>query len=48
MPHFDLHLKVSLEGGEESEKDVKGELKHLRDTGHSVLAQSHTEVLLDG
>ena len=48
MSHFNLHLEVCLEGGEESEEDVERELKHLRDAGHSVLAQSHTEVLLDG
>ena len=39
---------MSLEGGEEGEKDAERELKHLGDTGDSVLAQSNTEVLLDG
>ena len=39
---------MRFEGGEEGEKDAERELKHLGDTRHPVLAQSNTEVLLDG
>ena len=46
--HLDLHLKVGLKGGEKGEKDAERELKHLGHTRHSILAQSNTEVLLDG
>ena len=46
--HLNLHLQVCFEGGEEGEKDAERELKHLRDTRHSIPAQSNTEVLLDG
>ena len=46
--YLNLHLQVSLEGGEEHEEDVEGEFKHLRDTGDSILAKSNTQVLFDG
>ena len=46
--HLNLHLQVGLEGGEEGEENAEREFKHLGDTRDPVLAQSNTEVLLDG
>ena len=44
--YLNLHLEVDLEGLEEREKDGERELHHLRNTGHPVLRQRHTQVLL--
>ena len=47
-PHLNLHLKMSLEGGEEREEGGEGQLKHLWYTGYTILGQGHTQILLDG
>ena len=44
--YLNLHLEMDLEGLEEREEDGERQLHHLRHTGHSVLRQRHTQVLL--
>ena len=39
---------MNLEGLKEREEDGEGEFHHLWHTGHPILGESHTEVLLHG
>ena len=47
-PDLNLHLEVSLKGGEQHEESRQRQLKHLRYTGYTILGQGHAQILLDG
>lgn len=46
--YLNLNLEMSLEIGEECNKDGKGEMKYFGDGGDAVLAEGDTQVLFDG
>lgn len=43
-----LHFEMSFEVGEQCHKYGEWEMKDLRDGRHTILAESHTQVLFDG